>query len=49
MSRKSGLPQGASVRPLSASELDVVAGGLIKTPPVCKPIYRPAPLSAPTV
>lgn len=40
--------QGTSVRPLSASELDTVAGGMIKTPPVCKPIYRPASVGTQT-
>ena len=39
---------GTSIRPLATSELDEVAGGVIKTPPVCKPVYRPASIAAPT-
>jgi hypothetical protein len=37
---KPTLPQSTAVRLLSASELDAVAGGMVKKPPVCKPIYQ---------
>jgi hypothetical protein len=40
MSKKvNAIAQAASIRQLSLSELDAVAGGAVKKPPVCKPTY----------
>ena len=47
MSKSVNAPE-TSIRPLATSELGAIAGGVIKTPPVCKPIYRPASIATPT-